>query len=861
MKNKTAIFTIVSKNYLALARTLMASVKQFYPNNPLYVCLADKIDGYFDPANESFKVIEAHQLDIANFKNFAFRYEIIEFNTAVKPYMFEWLFENTDCQSAIYLDPDILLLGKLDHIENYLAEGATAVLTPHICEPITDRLQPNEIDMLKAGLYNLGFIAINKVEEGENLIHWWSKHCEKNCTINLEEGIFVDQKWMDLVPCIFKNIKILKNPGYNTAYWNLFQRQIEKDGDAWLAKGEPLRFFHFSGIDLKNPKIFSKHQNRFSISNIGKLKDLYSEYIDRVKKNHFDECIQWPYAYGEFISGEKISSAMRAIFRDTLDQNFIKTSDPFSIDVNFFNEPSPDIQRNDRPLITRLMYQIWKDRKDLRKAFDLSRLSDQNKFIGWFLNSAEKELKLEKTFIAPCPLKKENDLSSLEPTYENPKTSLIQRSFGSLYSKINQWSLQNYKRFSFFYRRLSPEFRSKIKTYFFRNAFDLDQKTSLSPNKENLRPIGCETQDIKKGVNLIGYARAEIGMGEHVRLVAKSFSEMETSFIIWDLPCEEISQRDNQFEKYISKNNPYSVNLFNVNADSIQYAISKLGTENVNNRYNIGYWAWELSQFPKEWLEPLNLLDEIWSPSTFIQNSISPLSKKPVLHMPLAVDFKYPQFDRKHFNLPENKFLFLFFFDFGSFIARKNPNACIEAFKRAFPEKNAPVGIVIKTMRKETDLSGYNELLQKIKGDPRIIFLDTVLMPNEVKGLVNVCDSFISLHRSEGFGRGLAEAMLLGKPTIGTNYSGNTDFMDQTNSCLVDYELIPVRENEYPFGKNQVWANPDIDHASWHMKKIFKDESFRKLIGMKARDHIQLNHNSKTIGERYLSRLKFLELA
>ncbi len=860
MKKNTAIFTIVSKNYLALARTLMASVKQFYPNNPLYVCLADKIDGYFDPKKESFQVIEAEKLSIPDFKNFAFRYEIIEFNTAVKPYMIQWLFNNTSCDSVVYLDPDILLVNKLDHIDNFLAEGATAILTPHICEPITDRLQPNEIDMLKAGLYNLGFIAINKCEEGKKLIHWWSKHCEKNCIVNLEEGIFVDQKWIDLVPCIFKNIKILKNPGYNTAYWNLMQRSINNKQGVWMAKDEPLRFFHFSGIDLRNPQIFSKHQNRFSIGNIGSLKDLYSEYIDRVKKNEFDECIQWPYAYGKFTSGEKISGAIRSIFRETLGTKTIKSNDPFSMDLKFFNEPAPEINRDYDPPITRIMYQIWKLRKDLKNAFDLSRLDDQNKFIAWFLNSAEKELQLEPIFFEPCLTNKTHILSQTKPILEKSKSTFFQKTFGSLYSNINRWSLQNYKRFSFIYRQLSPEFRSKIKTYFFRNAFDLDQKTPLSLNPKSSKTFERKIQDINKGVNLIGYARAEIGMGEHVRLVAKSFTETKTLFNIWDLPCEEISQRDNNFEKYISKTNPYSVNLFNVNADSTTYAISKLGSENFSNRYNIGYWAWELSQFPKEWLEPLNILDEIWSPSKFIQNSISPLSKKPVLHMPLAVDFKFPKFNRQNFNLPEDKFLFLFFFDFGSFIARKNPNACIEAFERAFPEKNAPVGIVIKTMRKETDLSGYNELLQKTKGDPRIIFLDTILMPDEVKGLVNVCDSFISLHRSEGFGRGLAEAMLLGKPVIGTNYSGNTDFMDQTNSCLVNYELIPVKENEYPFGKGQVWANPDIDHASWHMKKIFKDQSFRKLIGNKARDHIQLNHNSKTIGERYENRLKFLEL-
>ena len=152
-------------------------------------------------------------------------------------------------------------------------------------------------------------------------------------------------------------------------------------------------------------------------------------------------------------------------------------------------------------------------------------------------------------------------------------------------------------------------------------------------------------------------------------------------------------------------------------------------------------------------------------------------------------------------------------------------------------------------------------MVELIAGDKRIVVMNKVMDRDEVVGLFDVCDCFVSLHRSEGFGRGPAEAMYLGKPVIVTNYSGNTDFTLPDNSCLVDYKLIPVEEGQYPFYQDQVWADPDVEHASWYMRKVFEDHAFSKAIGIKGQEFIHQNFNQNVIGKRYADRLHKLELA
>lgn len=403
-----------------------------------------------------------------------------------------------------------------------------------------------------------------------------------------------------------------------------------------------------------------------------------------------------------------------------------------------------------------------------------------------------------------------------------------------------------------------PTARSHVKALVMSWLFKrLYGKSSAKPTKKSIEHSHLT------GVNLIGLPRAIIGEGEFIRQTAKSLQTTNLDFGIYDhqLTASQ-GQADDRLASHIRSDNPYKVNIFHLKPDQLESSIVTLGRSFVENRYNIGYWAWELSEFPSAWQAPLDFLDEVWCPSRFIQSAVSKKSSKPVLYQPISIELETSaRFDRKHFSLPPRSFIFLFVFDFKSYAARKNPSACIEAFQKAFPRTDEAVNLVIKSVDGPLYPLEFGHLAEEAKKDPRILWIDKMLPSDEMTGLMQNCDSFISLHRSEGIGLGLAQSMLLGKPVIATGYSGNTDFTLEDNACLVKYDLIEVGEKEYPFGKGQVWADPDTDHAASYMRRLVDDEDYRKSLAVRGQATIRDHHNCSVIGESYLGRLRELGLA
>jgi glycosyltransferase involved in cell wall biosynthesis len=312
----------------------------------------------------------------------------------------------------------------------------------------------------------------------------------------------------------------------------------------------------------------------------------------------------------------------------------------------------------------------------------------------------------------------------------------------------------------------------------------------------------------------------------------------------------------------IVSGNPYAANIFHVNADQMFVAYRHLGHDFFSNRYNIGYWSWELAKSPIEFLAAATLLDEIWAPSRFIQEAFIESADIPVEYMPLCVILPdFPRLDRRHFGLPDRAFVFLYTFDFLSFVERKNPFAAIRAFKLAFADRKADVCLVLKVMHAEGESLHWRRMIELIDGDPRILIVNRTMNREEVLALFDVSDCFVSLHRSEGFGRGPAEAMYLGKPVIATNYSGTTDFTLEDNSCLVNYELVAVEDGQYPFNAGQQWADADATHAAWFMRRLYSDNAYARDLGARARAHMLAHFGQKTIGSNYEARLKKLGLA
>lgn len=312
------------------------------------------------------------------------------------------------------------------------------------------------------------------------------------------------------------------------------------------------------------------------------------------------------------------------------------------------------------------------------------------------------------------------------------------------------------------------------------------------------------------------------------------------------------------------------MNIIHVNASEFMVAYLSLGKEVWDYRYNIGYWAWELETFPEEWLPAFKLVDEVWTPSDFVTNTLKKYTDKPVITVPhcVAPETDTVKFDRKHFNLPEDKFLFLVMYNSGSVMERKNPLAAIKAFKEAFckdeqmKEKYKDVGLVIKIS--EAELSAEDEKIigSVIEDCDNIYYMCGHMGRCEVNTLLADVDVYVSLHRSEGFGLVMAESMYVGTPVIATDWSGNTEFMNSDTACMVGYDMIELDKDYEPFKKGNVWADAHVDEAADYMRRLYEDKDFYERIagnGQKyAREHLAYKRSADIVSERLRKYMKKL---
>jgi hypothetical protein len=329
---RVAVCTIISPNYLAFARVLAQSYKEHNPTGEVYVLIIGADDGAVDWEEEPFTVIRLEELAIPSLETMAFIYDVVEFNTSVKPFLLAHLFE-MGFAKAIYLDPDIMVTAPLTPLLKLL-DRYSVVLTPHVLAPINDTDLPNEMTLLRAGAYNLGFLALRQTPDTQRLLLWWSDRLAELCYVDPQSGLFVDQKWMDLAPSLFDGVQILRDPGYNVAYWNLHERRIAKKDAHYIVNDvSTLRFFHFSGIDIHNLDRVSKYQNRVSLPNRPDLQPLFEEYSERLRANGLGEMCSAPYPFGAFRNGDAISLLARRLYAALrpLERGQHFHSDPFAV--------------------------------------------------------------------------------------------------------------------------------------------------------------------------------------------------------------------------------------------------------------------------------------------------------------------------------------------------------------------------------------------------------------------------------------------------------------------------------------------------------------------------------------------------
>lgn len=294
---KTVVLTSCSANHLAQAKNMCDSVVRHNPGYQCYIGLVDKIDGRFEQGQFApHCIIEADELKLEPFAGMASRYNVFELNCAMKSFFASYVLATHQPQKLIYLDSDILVFDSLEVVEQAL-EHYSFLVNPHTTKSYAeDGLLPADHNLLATGLYNAGFFALKNDWKGKEVISWLNSKMVHQCYDRLAEGLFVDQKWYNLIPLYFDNVKIFNHPGCNVAYWNFHQREVKKGSEGFTVNGEPLIFFHFSGYSMDVPGKISKHQTRYTqvSEDVKALMQVYHEAL--IRSNH-QQMLQLQNAY------------------------------------------------------------------------------------------------------------------------------------------------------------------------------------------------------------------------------------------------------------------------------------------------------------------------------------------------------------------------------------------------------------------------------------------------------------------------------------------------------------------------------------------------------------------------------------
>jgi glycosyltransferase involved in cell wall biosynthesis len=360
------------------------------------------------------------------------------------------------------------------------------------------------------------------------------------------------------------------------------------------------------------------------------------------------------------------------------------------------------------------------------------------------------------------------------------------------------------------------------------------------------------------GVNVAGFFTAELGVGEAARLLISGLDAAGIPALPIQGHLAPPSRQGEEFAYARIDEAAYPVNILCINGDGVPLFAREAGRSFFEGRYTIALWWWEVGEPPADWSQAYEFLDEIWVASQHIYDAIAPTSPVPVVRMTLPVlPPKVAERTRAELGLPKEGFLFMYVHDYHSVAARKNPLGLIEAFRRAFPPGSG-AKLVIKSINAETRPQEHERIVLAARGHEDIALLDAYVSGAEKNAMIAACDCYVSLHRSEGFGLTVAEAMLLGKPVIATRYGGTMEFMNDENSYLVRWEPAAVGEGAYPYPPAGIWAEPDLDHAAELMRHVFEQRGEARERGRIARRELLEHHSPAVAGEAMRRRLALI---
>ncbi len=356
-----------------------------------------------------------------------------------------------------------------------------------------------------------------------------------------------------------------------------------------------------------------------------------------------------------------------------------------------------------------------------------------------------------------------------------------------------------------------------------------------------------------EGLNLAGYFRSENGLGEGGRLLVAMVEAAGVPYRTQTFAGPHSRQEHTYIDR--GDGGGYDVNVAAVNAEQMPRFAGQVGPGFFEGRYTIGTWFWETEEFPARLRGALDFVDEVWMPSDYSRDSLRAVTEKPVITIPIPIVAPNvdPALKRASLGLPEG-YLFLYTFDLFSTARRKNPLGVLEAYKRALAPGGA-AHLVLKSANGDKRHEDLDALVEAAKGRPDITVIDDYVPAGRMDAIIAACDCYVSLHRAEGFGLGMATAMSLGKPVIGTGYSGNLTFMNERNSYLVKWDRTVVGPGVPIYPPDGHWAEPDLDDAARLIRHVFDHRAEAAETGLRAKADIERHHSPRARGALLRQRL------
>ncbi|HEX8654418.1 MAG TPA: glycosyltransferase family 4 protein [Allosphingosinicella sp.] len=334
------------------------------------------------------------------------------------------------------------------------------------------------------------------------------------------------------------------------------------------------------------------------------------------------------------------------------------------------------------------------------------------------------------------------------------------------------------------------------------------------------RPVATNAPAVEP-ICVVGILSSATGIGEGGRLAGRALAGLGYDVLSIDISDILTQRQPAAAPPPLLESGPGTV-LLHFNPDNLSAILTLLGRRHLIGKRIVGYWAWELPRIPDHWLPALAEVDEVWTPSRFVADAVRPFTEKPVRVVPHPVAQGRTGVARRVRHGTHGCFAALVMFSFASSFERKNPVAAVKAFRRAFGDAEDRL-LILKASDADEAPEQMAELLAAIGDAPNVRIEQARLGDEERLDLIASVDVLLSLHRSEGFGLVMAEAMLAGVPVIATGWSGNMDFMDAGTALLVPSRLVAARDSRGTYGSGQAWADPDVDAAAAHLAALAAD--------------------------------------